>query len=102
MPMYAFQTESGEDAQLFYLMEDAPRIGDWVEVDGVRYQRKASFQIDAGLARKVWGYPYVSNQYHPNELKGAKTIVENGREKPIIESRSQEREIAAMNDMVKD
>lgn len=96
MPLYAFVNESGEQVERFYNMEAAPSIGEVVTVEGgVKLTRVPDFHIDsAGIARKVWGYPFVAYS-QPRNIPGQKCD-EKGR--AIISSQRDERNFCAKND----
>jgi|TARA_R110002051_G_scaffold275276_1_gene336297 hypothetical protein len=97
--IYEFMNEAtGEPKELHYRMGEAPMIGEIVELQGTRYRRVASCNIDAGLAAKVHGYPYVSNSL-PRNLAGCET---NKQGKPIISSTTHERNVMSQHGYVKD
>tara|TARA_R100000664_G_scaffold2132_1_gene5500 strand:- start:1830 stop:2132 length:303 start_codon:yes stop_codon:yes gene_type:complete len=100
MPVYAFQTNSGEEVESFFSFDDAPSIGDKVIIDGVECTRIASFILDsAGIERKTHKYPYVSRAL-PRNLSGVGNYDKQGR--PVIRSQAHERNVAAEHGYVKD
>ena len=100
MPVYLFRDEKGIEVESYYRYEDAPRIGDTVDIGGSKCTRVASFIIDsAGIERKTHKYPYVSRAL-PRNLTGVNNYDKQGR--PIIRSQSHERDVAARHDMVKE
>jgi hypothetical protein len=80
---------TGEARDFFYLMNEAPKIGEIVDHQGQDYRRVVNFQMDAGMEAKVHGYPYLSSSL-PRNLKGCET---NRQGKPIITSRNHERDV---------
>ena len=48
MPIYSFKTESGKEVEMFFNMDDAPRIGEKTEIGGVPVTRVAEkIQVSA-------------------------------------------------------
>ena len=100
MPNYLFVNQSdGTKVEAYFPVEDAPRIGDLVEIKDEVCRRIASFKIDvAGIARKTHQYPYVSKSL-PRNLRGCET---NQKGQPIIKSQAHERNVASEHDMAKE
>lgn len=97
MPLYPFINESGDVAEFFFSMKDAPSIGTTVEIEDGKWIRIASdFTVDPGSNR--YQYPYVSSAL-PRNLPGCKTTKTG---KPVIMSRRHERNIASMHGYTKD
>lgn len=100
MPVYLFSTSDGIEVESFFPAEDAPKIGDTVDIDGNRCTRIPSFVLDAaGINRKTHQYPYVSRAL-PRNMPGVENYDKQGR--PIITSQQHERNVAAQHDMVKE
>ena len=100
MPIYAFTTSDGQEVESFFSSDEAPKIGDTVDINGVQCTRIASFILDsAGIDRKTHKYPYVSRDL-PRNLPGVGDYDKQGR--PIIRSQSHERNVAAENDYIKE
>ena len=97
MPNYLFVNQSdGTKVEAYFPVEDAPRIGDLVEIKDEVCRRIASFNLDvAGIARKTHQYPYVSKSL-PRNLRGCET---NQKGQPIIKSQAHERDVASEHDM---
>ena len=100
MPNYLFVNQSdGTKVEAYFPVEDAPRIGDLVEIKDEVCRRIASFNLDvAGIARKTHQYPYVSKTL-PRNLRGCET---NKTGQPIIRSQAHERDVASEHDMAKE
>jgi hypothetical protein len=99
MPEYTFETSDGKRTTGVYRMADAPRIGDTVTIAGEQCVRVPdSFQLDADIANVVHGYPYESNSL-PRGLSGC---AKSKRGKPIVQSRSHERELMARHNLRRD
>tara|TARA_R100000808_G_scaffold22508_1_gene48984 strand:+ start:8740 stop:9042 length:303 start_codon:yes stop_codon:yes gene_type:complete len=100
MPNYLFVNQSdGTKVEAYFPVEDAPRIGDLVEIKDEVCRRIASFNLDvAGIARKTHQYPYVSKSL-PRNLRGCET---NQKGQPIIKSQAHERDVASEHDMAKE
>jgi len=100
MPNYLFEElKSKENVEAFYHYEDAPSIGDVVDIDGRECKRVASFVLDtAGIARKTHKYPYFSRVL-PRNIRGCEC---NSKGQPIIKSQAHERNVAAEHDMAKE
>jgi len=100
MPVYLFQTDEGLEVESFFPSEEAPKIGDTVDISGTQCTRIPSFVLDsAGINRKTHQYPYVSRSL-PRNLPGAEHYDKQGR--PIIKSQQHERNVAAQHDMIKE
>lgn len=102
MPMYEFQLVGGvEKVERFFPMAEAPAFGTRITVDGKSYIRIASVaQIDADVKNRVHGYPYVSHTLPRNtDLAGCK---HDHRGRPIIESRTHEKEVCAQTGRIRD
>ncbi len=106
--IYTFEAEDGEKLDLVYPPAEVPSIGEWICVPmrpndgrGTRFRRTFSGRIGEGTIAQRNKYPYVSNAHAPG-LPGTKTVYKNGKAKPLIESARHEREICAMNNMVRD
>lgn len=98
MPTYVYEyQDTGDRVEKFQLMRDEPLT----EIEGRAVARVPCVPELAGVDRKVWGYPYVSNRL-PSTIKGCKLVNQGGRMKPLIESERHERKVAAMNDLTKD
>lgn len=97
---YEFQLVGGtERITRSYPVDEAPAIGDTVEVNGKRYMRIFSTpHIDAGVKQKVHGYPYRAHNL-PQGLAGAE---HDERGRCIITSQSHEREFAAQHGLKRD
>lgn len=100
MPVYCFKNSNGEDIESYFSYDDAPKIGDTVEIDGMECTRIPSFILDtSGIERKTHKYPYVSRAL-PRNLSGVGSYDSQGR--PVIRSQSHERDVASRHDMVKE
>ena len=100
MPIYAFETESGEQLESFFSPNDVPSIGEKTVIGGVQCTRVASFILDsAGINRKTHQYPYVSRAL-PRNLSGVGDYDKQGR--PIIRSQAHERSVASQHGYVKE
>ena len=98
--MYLFSTNDGREVESYFPVDDAPKIGDTVEINGVQCTRKPSFVLDsAGINRKTHQYPYVSRAL-PRNMPGVESYDKQGR--PVIKSQQHERNVAAQHDMVKE
>ena len=100
MPSYEFvNQEDGSKVEAYFEYDDAPRIGDLVEIGGASCRRIASFILDrAGIARKTHKYPYISRTL-PRNINGCDC---NNKGQPIIKSQAHERNVAAEHDMAKE
>jgi len=75
MPTYSFDTEGGKRVELFYTMDESPRIGEVIEVAGAKLTRVLdNVQIDCrkeirftsnGLPRNHPDAPAVNHQGKP-------------------------------------
>lgn len=89
---------TGKTVELHYSMANVPSIGEVIEHEGEKLRRISCCQIDAGMAAKVHGYPYVSSAL-PRNLEGCGT---NGQGKPIVTSRNHERELRSRHGYSRD
>lgn len=94
--LYPFQKPDGTVIEASFPMVNAPRIGDYVTIDGERCRRVAS-TTQVGVNPSAT-YPYVSSQL-PRNLSGCKV---DRLGKPIITSRRHEREIEARHGYERD
>tara|TARA_R100000808_G_C2154131_1_gene164898 strand:- start:1368 stop:1670 length:303 start_codon:yes stop_codon:yes gene_type:complete len=100
MPVYLFKTAEGLEVESFFTANEAPKIGDTVEINGMECTRVPSFVLDsAGINRKTHQYPYVSRAL-PRNMPGVENYDKQGR--PIIKSQQHERNVAAQHDMIKE
>lgn len=87
MPVYEFMDDEGELHEQFFFMQEAPRIGEAVTLDGgIAATRIASLPQQ----KQTW-QPYTSNRL-PRWMEGCHHTPSG---KPIIESQQQENEIKA-------
>ena len=87
MPIYVFEDSEGIKHDIFFSLEDAPKIGDEIQWQGKIVRRVAHYHLDtAGIARKTHKYPYKARS-QPGQ--------------PTIRSQQHEKEYAAKNDMEK-
>lgn len=115
MPIYVFRAEDGDEIEKFYAMSEVPSIGesivDFGEMPGpggvmVRtgktYYRVPSFIVGSGTIAQHSKYPYISTSL-PRTLRGCSLAPapHSGRMKPLIESRQHEKEVMAINDLVR-
>ena len=100
MPNYLFVNQSdGSKVEAYYPVDDAPRIGDLVEIQEEVCRRIATFNLDvAGIARKTHKYPYLCKSL-PRNLRGCEC---NNMGQPVIKSQAHERNVASEHDMAKD
>lgn len=95
MPTYEFMDDDGQLHEEFMAMSEAPRIGESCTLaDGTPVTRIASLPESQ---RNNW-QPYISSRL-PRGIEGVNHTPQG---KPIIESRSQEREVAARMGMVRE
>ena len=100
MPIYAFVDNQGTEVESFFTFDEAPSIGDKIDIDGVECTRVASFILDsAGIERKTHKYPYVSRSL-PRNLPGVDNYDKQGR--PVIRSQAHERYVASEHGYVKE
>jgi hypothetical protein len=100
MPIYAFTTDDGQEIESFFEFDEAPKIGDVVDINGIQCTRVPSFVLDsAGINRKTHQYPYVSRAL-PRNLSGVGDYDKKGR--PIIRSQAHERNVASEHGYIKD
>lgn len=85
---YEFQREDGAIVEADFPMSQAPDLGQVVLLGGIPCTRICS--VPAAVRGDNWK-PYASHRL-PRNLKGCKC---DATGKPIVESRTQEREIAA-------
>jgi hypothetical protein len=97
--MYEFQLVGGaEKIERFFPMSQAPAIGKRIQHNGKTYMRIVSVaQIDADVANRARGYPYVSSAL-PRNLPGADHTADG---KPIIRSRTHEKNVMAQHGLVR-
>ena len=97
MPIYAFETKSGEQVERMFPMVSAPKIGDVIVDDEIgELTRIASFSLDtAGIARKTHQYPFVSDSLDRG-LKGCKHTLKG---KPIVRSQKHEQELCSRHNL---
>lgn len=95
MPTYVYEyDDTGERQDVFQRMSDEPIT----EIDG----RSVTRVPCVGLAPMVEDFTaYVSNAL-PHTIEGCKKVKQNGRYKPLIDSRKTEREIIARYDLTRD
>ena len=100
MPFYeCIDVESGEKHDVFCRMSEAPKIGEQFVHDGRTVVRLASeMHVSADVAARVHGYPYSSRALSRN-LAGCDT---DRAGRPIIRSRTHEREVMARHGLDRD
>jgi hypothetical protein len=101
--IYEFQEVGGsERIELVYSVSDRPAVGSIIKHKGKKYRRIISgVQVDAGVESKVHGYPYTSFSL-PKNINDVPGIKHDNHGRPVIQSRSQERELCARYGLVRD
>lgn len=94
--LYPFEADDGEQIELYYSMNDAPKIGEVVDVNGKPFKRVFS---NLPVVHDYKWEPYASRQL-PRWHKGHKKFNKKGM--PVFETRQQEREFAAKWDYVRE
>jgi hypothetical protein len=103
MPLYTFQAKDGQTIDLPFGMAEVPSIGEEVEVDGRIYTRIFCGRVGEGTIIQRGKYPYTSSSLNPAETRGAQIVsTKRGKDKVLIESARHEKEVAAINGLVKD
>ncbi len=105
MMRYVFRAEDGEEVELPFEMDEAPTIGETVEVDGKTFKRVFCGMIGVGIIAMHSKYPYLSSHMDPTpgSVKGGITVqTKRGKAKVLIKSKKHEREVMARNDLVAD
>lgn len=94
MPTYQFKTPDGMIVEQTYSMAEAPMIGSFAVIDGVKCQRVASSGVGGAeqVATATHGYPYAAMSC-PRNVPGWKETDSQGH--PIIRSQRAEREFMA-------
>lgn len=106
--IYVFESKAGERQDIHFPVDEAPRIGDEILIDGVPFKRVPSFHINsAQIARVTHQYPRVSNSL-PARMEGVKTVRQKRkdgsltRSKPLITSQNHEKELMRQHDLARD
>lgn len=64
MPYYPFVSDSGEQVELYYSMDDVPDIGETVEEEGIEYKRVLSRLGGVKVAQPIRSFQIRDN--HPD------------------------------------
>ena len=98
MPIYTFVHEpTGEVREEMFSGDEAPKIGDKIRRAGKTWIRTFSGHIDAGVARKVHKYPFVSESLP----RGCCPESQDSKERPVIRSQTHEREVLSRMNYVR-
>lgn len=99
MPEYEFQRGDGSIVTKFFGMTEAvPVLGEVVEIDGVACRRVFATRLRIQGNPVKGRYPYEAHSIN-RKASGIRSWSKRGV--PIIESRAHERNVCAMNDLVK-
>ena len=88
MPVYTFEKESGETTELFFNMDDAPRIGTTIEIAGIKLTRLVD-PIQVDCRQDVHFTAHQISRWHPD----APALNERGQ--PVFSSKRQVDEFVA-------
>lgn len=91
MPIYTFKTESGKTREMFYSMDDAPRIGATIEVGGIPLTRQVD-RVNVDCRQEVRFTSSGLPRNHPD----APACDAQG--KPVFASKKQVDEFVAKQD----